>query len=192
MADFSIISDASISLLKLLRENLCPDPVMSPESIALASPSDKNGDFQLGLYMYDLRELTEYRNTTPIHGEGSMRTKPPKSLSLYYMLFINSKAQMAAGAEMEQRIFGKTIQTLMDAGSLSFSETNPYLRPEEESAAISLLNHTFEDKTKIWTTLQCPYQVGVYFIVSPVMLSSRAEEKIVRVTEIETQMGIKK
>ena len=190
MADFSIISDASASLLRLLRENLCPDPVVFPESIALASPTDKNGDFQLGIYMYDLKELTEYRNTTPINGVVT-RTKPPKPLSLYYMLFINSKAQMAAGAEVEQRIFGRAIQALMDAGSLSLAEANPYLAPEEESATISLLNLSFEDKTKIWSTLQAPYQLGVYIVVSPVLLSSRAVEKIVRVTEVHMSVDNK-
>ena len=190
MADFSIISDTSAALLRLLRENLCPDPVVSPESITLVSPSDKNSDFQLGLHLYDMKELSEYRNTTPIHGENNLRTRPPKPLSLYYMLFNNSKAQIAAGAEMEQRIFGRAIQTLTDFNSLNLSDANPYLQPGEEAASVSLLNHSFEDKTKIWSALQTPYQVGIYFMVSPVMLSSRVEEKISRVTDISTRTGL--
>ena len=190
MADFSIISDASSALLKLLRENLCPDPVISPESIVLVSPSDKNSDFQLGLYLYDLRELSEYRSTTPVHSTNNLRTKPPKPLSLYYVLFINNKAQIAAGAEMEQRIFGKAMQALMDAGSLDITGANPYLQPDEETASISLLNHSFEEKTKIWSALQSPYQVGIYFSTSPVMLSSRMQERIVRVTELTSKAQI--
>ena len=46
MADFSIISDVSNEVLKLLRENICPELIQSPESIALAAPTDKNADFQ--------------------------------------------------------------------------------------------------------------------------------------------------
>jgi len=190
MADFSIISDTSAALLGMLRENLCPDPVLSPESIILVSPSDKNSDYQLGLYLYDLRELSEYRNTTPVHGENNLRTKPPRPLSLYYVLFMNNKAQIAAGAEMEQRIFGRAMQVLSDNSSLSLSETNPYLQPDEETAAISLLGHSFEDKTKIWSALQSPYQVGVYFMVSPVMLSSRVQERITRVTDASFKTGV--
>jgi hypothetical protein len=190
MADFSIISDTSAALLGLLRENLCPDPIASPQSIALVSPTDKNVDFQLGLYLYDLKELAEYRNTTPIHGENNLRTRPPKPLSLYYMLFINNKAQIAAGAEMEQRIFGRAIQALGDNGGLNLSRTNPYLLPDEETVTISLINHSFEDKTKIWSALQSPYQVGVYFMASPVMLSSRVQERISRVTDGVLQTGI--
>jgi hypothetical protein len=190
MADFSIFSDTGSALLKLFRENLCPDPIVSPESIVLISPSDKNSDFQLGLYLYDLRELSEYRSTTPIHSGNNLRMRPPKPLSLYYVLFVNNKAQIAAGAEMEQRVFGRAIQTLADCGSLDLTGANPYLQADEESVGISLLNHSFEDKTKIWSALQSPYQVGIYFIASPVMLSSRIEERIVRVTEVETKSEI--
>ena len=189
MADFPIIADASASLLRLLRENLCPDPVVSPESIILASPTDKNSDFQLGLYLYDLRELSEYRSTTPIHGENNLRERPPKPLSLYYLLFINNKAQISAGAEIEQRVFGRAIQVLMDAGGLSLSEANPYLRGGEDSVSVSILNHGFEEKTKIWSALQSPYQVGVYFTVSPLLLSSRVKERITRVTDAEIKLG---
>ena len=46
MADFSIISDVSNEVLKLLRENICPELIQSPESIALAVPTDKNEGFR--------------------------------------------------------------------------------------------------------------------------------------------------
>ena len=48
MADFSIVSDVSNELLKVLRDNICPELIQSPEAISLAIPSDKNADFQLG------------------------------------------------------------------------------------------------------------------------------------------------
>ncbi|MDR2908713.1 MAG: DUF4255 domain-containing protein [Oscillospiraceae bacterium] len=190
MADFSVVADTSAALLRLLRDNLCPDPVVSPESIALAAPTDKNVDFQLGLALYDFKELYEYRSTTPINGEDGFRTRPPKLLSLYYLLFVNSKAQIAAGAELEQRIFGRALQSLEDAGSLDISGQNPYLLPGEESAGITLLTHSFEDKTKIWSAMQTPYQMAVYFMVSPVALSSRVREPIARVTQTRLEAGI--
>ena len=59
----------------------------------------------------------------------------------------------------------------------------------EESASVTFLNLSFEDKTKIWSALNIPYQVGVYFTVSPVLLSSRRSEPFVRVTDIEVQTG---
>jgi hypothetical protein len=190
MAEFSIISDAGAALLLLLRENLCPDPVVSPESVILASPADKNSDFRLGLYLYDIKELSEYRSTIPVYPENNMRVRPPKPLSLYYLLFINNKAQIAAGAEMEQRIFGRAMQVLSDYASLRLTDGNPYLQAYENISNISLLNHSFEDKTKIWSALQAPYQVAIYFTVSPVMLSSRVEQRITRVTDTRVETGL--
>ncbi len=188
MADFSIVADVSASVLKLLREQLCPEAMQSPESIRLAAPTDKNGDFQLGIFLYDLREMSEYRSSAPIRG-GNAKTLPPKPLTLHYMLFLNSKAQIAAGAEAEQRILGRAMQILSDYPVVDVNRAPLSAEDAEESASVTFLNLSFEDKTKIWSALNIPYQVGVYFTVSPVLLSSRRSEPFVRVTDIEVQTG---
>lgn len=185
MADFSVVADTSAGLLKLLREQMCPTPVSAPESIRLAAPTDKNGDFQLGLYLYDLRELGEYRAGAMQRGADNIRRRPPRPLTLHYMLFLNSKAQITTGAEAEQRILGRALQVLSDYPAVDVNELHPYSPEPEESAAISLLTLTFEEKTKIWAALSTPYQLGVYFSVSPLMLSSRLEESFARVREVE-------
>ncbi len=191
MADFTVIADTGAALLRLLREHMCPDPLISPESIQMIAPSDKNGDFQLGMYLYDIRELGEYRATSPIQYEGNMRTRPPSPLSLYYLLFLNSKAQIAAGAETEQRVFGKAMQTLLDYNVLKLSDVNPYISESENETMVSPITMSFEDKTKIWSALQCPYQVGVYFMVSPLLLSSGIKERFTRVTDGRVEIKIK-
>jgi hypothetical protein len=190
MADYSIIADASATLLRLLRAELCPEPVVSPESISLSAPNDKNADFQLGVYLYDIKELSEYRSSVPLYPSHSTRTAPPKPLSLYYMLYINSKAQVAAGAEMEQRIFGRAMQALMDNPVLSMRDTNPYLPEDEDDAAISILTLSFEDKTKIWTSLSAPYQVAVYINIAPLMLTPRSMTSVPRVQRVQAGVEI--
>ncbi|WP_294538488.1 DUF4255 domain-containing protein [uncultured Gemmiger sp.] len=185
MADFSVVADVSAGLLRLLRAQMCPSPVSAPESIRLAAPTDKNGDFQLGLYLYDLRELGEYRAGALQRGADNIRRRPPRPLTLHYMLFLNSKAQMATGAEAEQRILGRALQVLSDYPAVDVNELHPYSPEPEEAAAISLLTLTFEEKTKIWAALSTPYQLGIYFSVSPLMLSSRREESFARVREVE-------
>lgn len=182
MADFSIISDVSNALIRLLRENLCPESVQSPESIKLASPADKNADFQVGLFMYDLRELGEYRSSTPIRSADNRKTLPPRPLTLCYMLYLNSKAQIAAGAEAEQRILGRALQTLSDNPTIDIAKVHPFAEQSEENAALTFLKLTFDDKSKIWSSLNVPYQLGIYFSISPVLLSSKKSEPIVRVT----------
>lgn len=185
MADYTVIADMSAALLRVLRTNLCPEPVQSSEAIALASPSDKNGDFQLGVFLYDIRELNEYRVSAPVRGADNTRTYPDKPLTLHYMLFVNSRAQMATGAETEQRIFGRAVQAMMDNPSIDLSSAQPYVQPSEEAAAVSLLNLSYEEKNRIWSGLNLPYQMGLYLSISPVMISSRHSERFTRVVEAQ-------
>ncbi len=183
MADFSIISDASTALIKLLQANLCPDLISSNEAISLVAPNDKNGDFQLGMFMYDMQEINEYRSSAPIRRGDNTMTFPDKAFTLSYMLFINSNAQIASGAETEQRIFGRTIQTLMDNPNIRLSMAQPYSENEGDSIFLSILNPSYEDKNRIWTSFSMPYQMAIYINVAPVVISSRRSEKFVRVTD---------
>ena len=133
MADFSIISDVSNEVLKLLRENICPELIQSPESIALAAPTDKNADFQLGLYLYDIQELREYQNLDMIRLRGNQAQYPPKPLNLFFALYMNTKSQMMSNVENEQRILGRAMQVLMDHAILYETAEN-----DETSASITL------------------------------------------------------
>lgn len=177
MADFSIISDVSNRILKLLRDELCPELLPSAESIVLISPSDKNADFQLGLYLYDIQELREYKQLDLIRTGRDAAKYPPKPLNLFYAVFINSKAQITSDSENEQRILGRALQTLTDNGIL-YDNSGEW---EEESAGITMLPLSFEDKTKLWSALSLPYQLALYFSVSPVLLPSRRVSRFTRV-----------
>lgn len=183
MADFSIISDVSNEILTLLRDNMCPELIQSPESIKLVSPSDKNADFQLGLYLYDIQELREYKQMDLIRMGKNRAQFPPKPLNLFFALYINTKSQMVSDAENEQRIIGRVMQVLMDNAILY--EDNGQ---EDENASITFLTLSFEDKTKLWSVLNMPYQLAVYFSVSPVLLSSRRVHSFTRV--LETSYGV--
>ena len=180
MADFSIISDVSNEVLKLLRENICPELIQSPESIALAAPTDKNADFQLGLYLYDIQELREYQNLDMIRLRGNQAQYPPKPLNLFFALYMNTTSQMMSNVENEQRILGRAMQVLMDHAILYETAEN-----DETSASITLLPMSYEEKTKIWSVLSIPYQLGIYFSVAPVLLSSRRIRSFKRVVAAE-------
>lgn len=188
MADFSIIADMSEAVLRKLREALCPEAMQSPEAIQIAAPTDKNGDFQLGIFLYDIREMSEYRSSTKIRNANGTKTLPPKPLSLFYMLFLNSRAQVASGAQAEQRILGRAIQALSDDPFMDVTAVHAFDDPEEEAAGITFLNLSFEDKTKIWQGLSTPYQVALYFSVSPVLISSRKVTPFSRVIAAETEI----
>ncbi|MGN0342458.1 MAG: DUF4255 domain-containing protein [Roseburia sp.] len=188
MSDFSVISDVSNEILKLLREHICPELIQSPESIKLVSPSEKNADFQLGLYLYDVQELREYQQSDMVRIDRNKAKYPSRPLNLFYALYINSKSQMMSDAENEQRIIGRVIQVLMD-NAILYNTANE--EEDEGSATITLLPLSFEDKTKLWTVLNQPYQLAVYFSVSPVVLSSRREYTFSRVLQAEYSVEYK-
>lgn len=186
MAEYSVIADVSGVLLGLLRKSLCPEPMQSPEAIQLASPAGKKSDFLLGIYLFDFDEIGERRGNGPIRRLDNTIGYPPKPLALSYMLFLNTKAQMAPGAEDEQRILGRCVQTLMDNGQLEFAA--PALAEDDEEdddsyLSVSPLHYSFEEKSKIWSALNIPYQTAYYFSVGPVMLSSRRSRQVTRVVD---------
>jgi len=183
MGDFNIISDVSNSILKTLRDNLCPELIQSPESIMLTIPSDKNADFQLGMYLYDIQEMREYRQTEYVRVSPSKRKLPPKPLNLYYAVYINSKSQMSVDAENEQRILGRVMQILMDFPVLS----EEFLEEDEMGATVTIQTMSFEEKPKLWSVLNIPYQLAIYFSVAPVLLSSRKVSSFTRVVDASFQ-----
>ncbi|MBQ4347720.1 MAG: hypothetical protein IJC39_04670, partial [Firmicutes bacterium] len=90
MAQFSVVSDISDYLIGRLRDSLCPDIINIPEKIIQVSPADKNADYVLGLYLFDMVDTGEFPqvNMRPV-GDSKLRY-PPKTITLYYMLFVNS------------------------------------------------------------------------------------------------------
>lgn len=169
-------------MLKVLRENICPELIQSPESIALAVPTDKNADFQLGLYLYDIQELREYQQQDLIRLRGNKAQYPPKPLNLFFALFINTKSQFMSNMENEQRILGRAMQVLMDHAILYETAEED----EDTTASVTLLPLSYEEKTKIWSVLSVPYQLGIYFSVAPVLLSSRRVRSFRRVVAAES------
>lgn len=181
MGDFSVISEVSNAILKTMRDNLCPELISSPEAIVLTVPNDKNADFQLGLYLYDIQEMREYRQTEYVRINHSQRRLPPKPLNLYYALYINTKSQLTVDAENEQRILGRVMQILMDHPILPENITDE----DEMGLTITFQTMSFEDKSKLWSVLSTPYQLAIYFSVSPVMLSSRKISSYTRVVDAD-------
>lgn len=188
MADYSVIANVSEELLRTLRRGLCPEPIQSAESIQPASPADRNADFQLGLFLYDIREMGEYRTSGQVR-HGDVRRFPPKSLTVNFLLFLNSKAQIASGAQAEQRILGRALQVLADRPVVDLAAVQPYAGEPDENPSVTLLSMSFDDKSKIWSALSVPYQAGIYFSVAPLLLDSLREEPFTRVTE--TQMRLR-
>jgi len=183
MAGFTIISDISQYIADMLRNKLYPSFISSKEAISLVSPIDKNADYQMGIYLYDIQAMSEYTLPQMISIGHNKKQYPPKSLKLRYMVYLNKKAQIVAKGEDEQRILGLTIQLLYDNPSITISKIHNLSDAFDETASISILNLNVDEKSKIWTALTLPMQLGIYLEVSPVLLASTREVTVTRVAE---------
>ncbi len=188
MADYSIISDISSHICTMLRERMCPEPIPSPNNIEVSSPSSQDVDYILGLYLYDISEETIV--ATPEFREVSKTRlrKPPKPYSLQYMLFVNGSSQMGLKAHDIQKIVGRAAQIVNDGNIIDPNRLQPWLESREMPIVISPSKIALEEKVRVWSAINKPYQLSLFYKVSPVFLSSEVVVDANRV--IDATFGI--
>ncbi|MDR2163248.1 MAG: DUF4255 domain-containing protein [Clostridiales Family XIII bacterium] len=190
MADYSIISDISSHIVKALRDRMCPEPIPSPNNIDVSSPMDQDVDYILGLYLYDIAEELDM-TTSPLIRHGATRlTKPPKPYALYYMLFINGSSQMGLKAHDIQKIIGRAAQVVNDGNVLEPRTVQPWLESDESPIVITPARMPLEEKVRVWSAINKPYQVSLFYKVSPVLLSSEIVIEPPRVTEASFNLEV--
>lgn len=183
MADYTIISETSSYIIKLLRNNMCPDPILLENSIDICSPENVEVGNILGLYLYEIRE--EGKITIPsfqIAGSGAVQM-PPKAYTLYYMLFVNTSSQTGKKDEDIQRILGRSIQVLNDNNIIYPSSLQNLMERNEPPIIISQLDITLDQKIGVWKAINKPYQLSMFYKTEPIFLSSRTIRETPLVTE---------
>lgn len=172
MADYPIISDISAYIVRMLREKMCPEPIPSPNNIDVTSPAEQDVDYILGLYLYDIREEGEI-SVPSLIGTGKTRLrKPPRPYSLYYMLFINGSSQMGLKAHDIQKIIGRAAQIVNDGSTVYPSTLQTWLETDEPPIVLSPAKLSLEDKVRVWSAINKPYQVSLFYKAAPIFLSS--------------------
>ena len=174
MADYPIISDVSSYIVKLLRKKMCPEPIPSPNNIEVSSPADQDVDYILGLYLYDIRAEGEI-SVPPLVNTGRTRlVPPPKPYSLYYMLII-----------------GRAAQVISDGSVVYPNELQTWLETREAPILITPSKISLEDKVRVWSAINKPYQVSLFYKVAPVLLSSEVVVDAPRVTQAEISLHLR-
>ena len=191
MADYPIIADVSSYMVQLLREKMCPEPIPSPNNIEVSSPADQDVDYILGLYLYDIREEGEV-SVPPMIGTGKTRLqKPPRPYSLYYMLFINGSSQMGLKAGDVQKIIGRAAQIINDRSVVDPRKLQAWLDADEPPIVFTPAKLTLEDKVRVWSAINKPYQVSLFYKACPVFLSSEIVVDSPRVTEAQFSLSLR-
>ena len=183
MADYPIISDVSAYIVKLLRDKMCPEPIPSPNNIEVSSPAEQDVDYILGLYLYDIREEGEI-SLPPLVASGKTRLRrPARPYSLSYMIFLNGSSQMGLKAHDIQKIIGRAAQVVNDGNLIRPNELQTWLENEEAPIILSPAKLSLEDKVRVWSAINKPYQVSLFYRAAPVFLSSEIYVDTPRVTD---------
>ncbi len=172
MADYPIIADVSAFIVRTLRQKMCPEPIPSPNNIEVSSPASQDVDYILGLYLYDIREENDVtRPLTMPRGKVKL-VVPPKPYSLYYMVFINGGSQMGLKAPDIQKIIGRVAQIINDNSSVYPNELQSWLEVQEPPIVLSQAKISLEEKVRVWSAINKPYQISLFYKAAPVFMSS--------------------
>ncbi|MGI5911857.1 MAG: Pvc16 family protein [Syntrophomonadaceae bacterium] len=161
MASYTAIAEAGASIIEVLRDNLTPEPIPSPDMIGLCSPAE-TGDIQLGLYLYSIKQNREYRRD----GE------PMLVLTLYYLLTAYSNADIQQRSYDENYILGAAIQVLHENSTLGSAYLQGDLGSSGEELRVDQYFLPPEEMQKIWIFPNTPYHTSVGYMVYPVIIDT--------------------
>lgn len=179
MADYSVVTDIGLSLVKVLREALVPELVAHPDGVGLAHPHDK-GDMNLSLYLYEIKENTDFRSSDLID-QGDRMRYPPIALDLSYLITAHSASDVLTKAIDEHRIMGKTMQVLHDHNMLRDEDLVGSLAGTDGSYRIVKEEISLETAISLFPNM--PYKLSLCYKIGPVYLDSTRTKTVTRVRE---------
>jgi hypothetical protein len=180
MADYTAIADVGRTLVHLLRTQMTPDPIPSPEMIGLASPADK-GDLALSLFLYEVQQ-NGLNQQHYWQEQGQAQSAPPMALDLHFLLTAHSNADLQTRAMDEHRILGRALQVLYDNQTVRGSWLQGTLAESDEEFRV-LLMEPLSLHTAITLFPNQPYKLSYNLIAGPVFLDSGRNKPIQRVLD---------
>ncbi len=190
MADYPIIADVSGYIVRTLREKMCPEPIPSPNNIEVSSPASQDVDYILGLYLYDIKEDETVAPPPTIRRGKLQLQRPPKPYSLYYMVFINSGGQAGLKDQDFQKIIGKCAQIVSDNNSVLPNQLQNWLDTQEPPIVLTQAKISLEEKVRVWSAINKPYQISLFYKAAPVFVSSEIVIDAPRVTDAQFTLHV--
>jgi hypothetical protein len=161
---------------------MTPEPIPQPELIGLASPADK-GDLYLSLYLYNIKESGDNRQTRMISRSVGEIQYPPETVDLYYLLTAYSTAELQSRVLDEHRILGRAMQVLYDNSVLRGASLVGTLADNGEEVRVVMDALSGDALTRMWNFGEAPYRLSVGYIAGPVNIDSTRIKTTKRVTE---------
>lgn len=88
------------------------------------------------------------------------------------MIYVNASAQISVKSLDAQKILTRAAQFFYDIKEIDPAQLQNNLETVEENAKVAESRLTFDEKTKIWSALNKPMQLALYYNISPILVSS--------------------
>lgn len=172
MADSDIIAQVSECIVKALQNKMCPSPFQSPDDIAIRSPAGKQGDYRLGIWLYDIGAETEASQTSVMEARRNRRRQQPMPYSLYYMVFLNDDGEPGLKERERYQILGRAAQVIHDSGAIFPGLLQEGPGQDEPPVLLSHEQVSLAEKVSLWRAVERCYQISLFYKAAPVLLSS--------------------
>ncbi|THE64831.1 DUF4255 domain-containing protein [Salinadaptatus halalkaliphilus] len=197
---YSAIADVTMAIVELLQKHATKEPYpLDPAGIEAVSPDAVDALSGLELAVCPYRITTDNRSGTAAKQiTGNMRTDPPLTLSVRYLLAAYSTDQEESRAatgdgrsgplERGTRL-GAALQILHDNCQIDPAESTTPLY-QSEPVTITLVDEPVDEILSLWSQFDgTTYRPTASIEVTPVVIQSLTEEEFVRVDERETRVG---
>ena len=183
MADYTALTEASMALVELLRDNLTPEPIGNRETINLCSPHESENN-QLTLYLYHMEADPQNMAAGYYSVDSETERIRPAQFTLHFLITAHSKAPAQTKEADQYRIMGAAVQALRDNPVIPQRYLSGSIAAEKAQLHVSVDRMTMEQLLKIWNNTSKDYKLSNVVTVTGVSIASKRERRVARVTEV--------
>lgn len=170
-----MIAEVSEAIRQLLMTALYPDFISDKDRVQLCVPKQKQQDYQIGIYLYDLDSdcLNEKRYAT---AQGNAWHFPDKLIKASYLIYVNEEEQFGGFSKaQEEQLLEAIIQVFHDTAIL-------YV--EDQALPLQFEQPAIDTKLCLWQSFQQPLQPALYINVASIAIASKRKETMKQVKEV--------
>ncbi len=174
MGDYNAIYEAGQSLVELLKKEMTPLPVNSPEAIGLCTPHEPE-DFQLTVWIYNIEEYNDSGLTSGFAADVSNPQQEryvPMQIRCHTLISAHSKAPIQSRLTDEYRIIGRALQIIRDNPVIPVNMLVGSLANNSEALQLQYSKLNNDELSKIWNNANKAIKPSFGMYISTVAIES--------------------
>lgn len=183
MSTYTVVSEVSRVLRRILWEEFSTDPVISgfvssDAEIVFINPTEtaRDSNNRLSLWLYQINENEFVKNQPMVAGPAADNQRfPPLALNLFYLV-----TPFGPSGEADHLILGKAMEVLYDNATVLLRDQ---VAGTAEELRIVFCRLTLEELTRIWEALREPYRLSICYQIRVTRIDSQRLPARARVLE---------